>query len=99
MLSNIVHILPAGRNHSFSIMPDKYKTVNILHQIKNPRSLLRGFCFTGYKINLFQFNAFADGHNQHFGAAVRFNFCFVSVNVLRDQRPGVVVYGDYIFSL
>ena len=34
MLSNIVHLLPAGRNHSFSIMPDKYKTVNILHQIK-----------------------------------------------------------------
>ena len=50
MLSNIVHLLPAGRNHSFSIMPDKYKTVNILHQIKNPRSLLRGFCFTGYEI-------------------------------------------------
>ena len=31
-------------------MPDKYKTVNILHQIKNPRSLLRGFCFTAYKV-------------------------------------------------
>ena len=46
---------------------------------------------------LFQFNAFADGHNQYFGAAVCFYFGFVSVNILCNQRPGVVVYGDNVF--